>query len=121
MPAQPRVLIVDESPETRAVLRTALQRRGTQIFEASRTSQGLKLAKEHQPDLIVVDSEAYDLESDENSDVFRDTVRSWKIPIVVLGNVRRKFRSLPTDEFFSKPYHYGPLIRKIEELLGKAA
>ena len=121
LPGQPSVLIIDESLETREVLRTALQRRGTQILEASRSSQALKLAKKHQPDVIVLDHEALDLESCENSHNFADMVHSWRIPLVVLGGVRSDARLLPNEEFVAKPYHYGPLIRRIEELLGKAA
>ena len=92
MSAQPSVLIVDESLETREVLRTALQRRGTQILEASRSSQALKLAERHQPDLIVLDGEALDPETCDNSDDFAATVHSSRIPLLVLGRVQRDAR-----------------------------
>ena len=121
MSGRPSVLIVDESLETREVLRTALQRRGAQILEASRSSQALRLAEKHQPDVIVVDHESLDAESCEKRDDFSVAVHSWRIPLVVLGGVRRDERRLPNEEFVAKPYHYGPLIRRIEELLGKAA
>jgi CheY-like chemotaxis protein len=51
------VLVVDRSEETREVLTTALERRGCRIFAASRARRGLELAREHQPDLIVLDLE----------------------------------------------------------------
>ncbi len=121
MSDQPSVLIVDESLETREVLRTALQRRGTQILEASRSSQALRLAEKHQPDVIVVDHESLDAESCEKRDDFAVAVHSWRIPLVVLGGVKRDERRLPNEEFVAKHYHNGPLIRRIEELLGKAA
>jgi hypothetical protein len=38
-------------------------------------------------------------------------------PIILLGNLRRKQPQIPGSEFVSKPYHYGALIRRIEELL----
>ncbi|MGA7698576.1 MAG: hypothetical protein WCB27_03145, partial [Thermoguttaceae bacterium] len=36
---------------------------------------------------------------------------------VLLGSLRRQGNDLPGSEFVAKPYHYGLLIRKIEELL----
>ena len=39
-------------------------------------------------------------------------------PLVVLATARRQADRLPSGEFVAKPYHYGPLIRRIEELLG---
>jgi hypothetical protein len=35
--------------------------------------------------------------------------------LVMLGSVRRG--QIPDGEYIAKPYHYGPLIRRIEELL----
>jgi hypothetical protein len=38
----------------------------------------------------------------------------------MLGSVRR-WHGLAPRQFVSKPYQYGPLIRKIEELLEESA
>ena len=110
------VLIVDPLDESREVLRTALERRGLTIFEASRADQGLKLAEQLDPDLIVLDLEleagagliAGDLEKQS---------RARKRPIIMLGAARRTGSLHPGAEFVAKPYHYGPLIRKIEQLV----
>jgi len=40
------------------------------------------------------------------------------IPIVVLGTVQHGFGALTAGDLVAKPYHYAPLLRKIEELLG---
>jgi DNA-binding response OmpR family regulator len=107
------VLIVDRSEETREVLQTALERRGLRILTTSRSQQGMELAREHRPDLIVLD-----LETDCDPEVWSDSLgrqgAGERPPVVLLGNVRRP---AGRGEFVSKPYHYGPLIRKIEELL----
>jgi DNA-binding response OmpR family regulator len=113
---QQSVLIVDSSAESREVLQTALERRGLRILSADRAQKGLELAREHHPDLIVLDLEldADGLES--LSDPFAEQSREDRAPLVLLGNLRR--RTPPSGgEFVRKPYHYGPLVRKIEELL----
>lgn len=111
------VLIVDHSEETREVLQTALERRGLRTFAASRAVAGLELARRHHPDLIVLDLELDDSSPAELCAPFAEQSRMEHTPLVILGSVRRDRADLPDGEFVAKPYHYGPLIRKIEELL----
>jgi DNA-binding response OmpR family regulator len=113
------VLIVDRSAETREVLQTALQRRGLRTFGASRAGQGLQIARQHHPDLIVLDLEVDDSPAEEVCAPYAEQTRADKTPLVVLGTLRRGGRGPAGGEFVSKPYHYGPLVRKIEELLDK--
>ncbi len=54
----PRVLIVDESAESREVLRTLLERHGATTIEADRPEQAVQLADSFRPDLIVLDAES---------------------------------------------------------------
>ena len=57
MPSAQSVLIVDRLSETREVLRTVLERRGLRVYEATEQTEGWKLARQHHPDLIVIDVE----------------------------------------------------------------
>jgi CheY-like chemotaxis protein len=111
--ARRSVLIVDRSEETRQVLRTALERRGTQVLEAEAAGSGLELARRHHPDLIILDLEV-DTTTDANlPEQFAHHSQTQAASLIVLGTARRS----ACGEFVAKPYHYGPLIRKIEELL----
>ena len=115
--SEPRVLILDRSAESRETLRTALQRNGTQIIEAGRPQQALMLARRHQPDLIVLDMES-DVDPDDTfSSQLSETVQERQSLIVVLATSRRKAAGFANSEFVAKPYHYRPLIRRIEQLL----
>jgi DNA-binding response OmpR family regulator len=107
------VLIVDRSEETREVLRTALERKGAHVLEADGAGSGLVLARQHHPDLIILDLE-FDTTPDARlPEEFAAHSRQEDAALIVLGTARRS----GCGEFISKPYHYGPLIRKIEELL----
>ncbi len=122
-----RILIVDASTESREILRTLLQRKGAETLEASGARRASQIVRERQPDLILYDAESEKLLSAKAredagalDDLGRTTTRS-DIPIVVLGTTKRRASPFPTGQFVSKPYHYAPLIRRIEELLAGRA
>lgn len=110
------VLIVDQSSESREVLRTVLEQRGLKILEASAPQEGLALVQSHRPDLVVLDVEVDSASPAEVSSQFASRTGARQTPLVLLGTARRTMRMLP-GEFVSKPYHYAPLIRRIEQLL----
>lgn len=117
--ARPTVLVVDPSDETLEVLRTALASQGAEFLSARRAQQGLDLARRHRPVVIVLDEDAANAWSGQLAAQFDDTARLNQTSLLVLGAERRRHR-LPTGEFVAKPYHYAPLIRKIELLLAQA-
>ena len=112
-----RVLIVDESPESREVLRTLLEREGAQALEAVRPEQAVAVHDEDRPDLILLD-----LDSDNSRDGLAarslgDSAGRTDTPIVGLGAVKQQSAWTSGGEFVTKPYHYAPLIRRIEAML----
>ncbi len=114
---QRSVLIVDRSEETREVLRTALERRGLRTFSAGQAAPGLKLAQQHHPDLTVLDLELDNASPESLSAPFAEQSRTDHTPLLMLGSARRTQAGVLRGEFVSKPYHYGPLICRIERLL----
>ncbi len=111
------VLIVDRSSDSRQVLRAALERRGLTILEADRADEGLTLARRHKPNLIVLDLEVDAGSFDSLPAEYEQATRAEHTPLVLLGNVRRTTGDV--CQFVSKPYHYAPLVRKIEELVAQ--
>lgn len=120
MVAKRSVLIVDGSQENREVLTTALERRGCNILSASRAERGLELAQRHHPDVIVLDLELSTMSPEELCAPFAQETETTTPRLVVLGSMRTRAAGVPGGEFVAKPYHYAPLIRKIEELLDAA-
>lgn len=110
------ILIVERTGELCEVLRTALARRGVRIYEASQPDLGLKLAQQHRPDLIVLDLDEQSDEAAGLSDGFaRSSSAAGPTPLILLGTVRRTGGK--HGDFIGKPYHYEPLISRIEQLL----
>jgi DNA-binding response OmpR family regulator len=116
----PRVLIVDESADSREVLCTLLARHGATIIEARRPRQAVELADLHQVDLIVFDADSDPNAAGMGVDDVKAAANRNNTPIVILGTVRGP-KNLPgSSQFVAKPYHYGQLINKIENLLAAA-
>jgi DNA-binding response OmpR family regulator len=111
------VLIVDRSSDVRDVLRTVLELRGVQILEATGAHQGLQMARQFHPSLIVLDLESESAEQESVQDQYAVQSQASNAPLVILGNLDRWRQQMPEDRMVAKPYHYGPLVRKIEQLL----
>ena len=116
----PRVLIVDASRESREVLRMLLEFRGATTIEAVGPLEGLPLADSFHPDLILFDADSDSSATGAPTDELRQTASRNNTPIVILGKAKHFYSELQTGQFVAKPYHYGPLIRKIDELLAAA-
>jgi CheY-like chemotaxis protein len=116
----PSVLIVDASHESREVLRLLLKYRGAKTIEADRPEEAVRLVARLRPNLIILDAESDQSPTGEPTNHLREVARRNDTPIVILGKVRQLRGPVPLDQIVAKPYHYGPLIRKINGLLAAA-
>jgi len=83
---------------------------------ASQAKQGLAMAQQYHPDLIVLDLEIDPGSGEEVAVPFAAQSRTDRAALVLLGSVRR--RQPPSHgEYIAKPYHFAPLVRRIEEIL----
>lgn len=123
MVTQATVLIVDESDDSREVLRTALRRKGVHTVEARYAADGLVKARQSRPNVIVLDLEFETDDSDEICRRFITHSGESDASLVLIGSARLETTDLPDpsgrhrNQVVSKPYHYNALIRRIEELL----
>jgi len=112
-----QVLIVDESDESRDILRTLLARGGADTLEATRPDQAAELIDRQRPDLILFDADCDHSSCGGPTESLKAAANRNHTPIVFLGTVGNRQKKATSTQIISKPYHYGPLIRKIEELL----
>ncbi|MEO7998570.1 MAG: response regulator, partial [Gemmatimonadaceae bacterium] len=100
------VLVIDDEPQIRRVVRNALQQAGTRVIEASSASQGVDLAAAEQPALIILD---LGLPDRDGADVCRDLRAFTSAPIIVLSarhQEREKVALLDAgaDDYITKPF-----------------
>jgi CheY-like chemotaxis protein len=111
---------VDRSEDSRQVLRTVLERRGVRTWEAAEARRGVELARQHHPQVIVLDLESGDADQEEIRDQYQAESKEHDVYLLVIGRSVSYERILPKDRILAKPYHYAPLVRTIEALLAPA-
>ena len=111
----PVALLIEDEPQIRRFVRTALEAEGWQVFEADTARDGLRDAATRKPDLLVLD---LGLPDGDGLDVIRD-VRSWStVPIVVLSarsDEADKIGALDAgaDDYLTKPFGVGELLARV--------
>ena len=100
------LLIIDDEPQIRRVVRHALEADDTRVLEAASGREGIDLAAAEKPDLIVLDLGLPDIPG---AEVCRD-IRGWSTaPIVVLSArhsdvEKAKLLDLGADDYMTKPF-----------------
>lgn len=122
-PPGPLVLIVDDEPQVRRFLRTALPAAGYRFVEAENGAEALRLAEQYVPDVVLLDLGLPDMEGRE---VARALRRWSKVPILVLsarGEERQKVELLDAgaDDYLTKPFGFEELVARIRAALRRVA
>jgi CheY-like chemotaxis protein len=84
MPEATLVLIVDDSARNRKLAGDVLRFAGLRTIEAATAAEGIALAAEHLPDVILMDLRLPDLDGAKAVGVLRAEPRTSRIPIVAM-------------------------------------
>ncbi|MGB0127732.1 MAG: diguanylate cyclase [Rhodocyclaceae bacterium] len=103
-----RVLIVDDDPALRAMLRAALQKIGNEVIEAADGREALELALEKQPHMMVVDWVMPEMDGMQLTRALRQTKVGHGMFIMVLTSFEDDERLVEAfetgvDDFMHKP------------------
>ena len=119
MTAAPRILVIDDEPPIRKLLRMGLSANGYQIIEAPNGKVALERLSE-EPDLIILDLGLPDVEGHELLRRIRG--RKEAVPIVVLssrGDEAGKVQALDlgADDYITKPFGMDELLARMRAAL----
>ncbi|HEX5136125.1 MAG TPA: response regulator [Planctomycetota bacterium] len=119
----PLVLVVEDDEQMRRYLRAGLAAHGYRLQEAGNAEQGIRLAVEYPPDVVLLD---LGLPDRDGIEVAR-RLREWShVPILVLsarGQEEQKVAALDAgaDDYLVKPFGFGELLARIRVALRHAA
>lgn len=81
------VLIVDDNEKNLKLTRDVLRAAGFGTLEAANGVEGIALATEHLPDVILMDLRLPDMDGTDAARKLRDTARTARIPVVALSSL----------------------------------
>ena len=120
--ARPRILIVDDEPDLLTVLKIGLEAEGFEVLQATDGEQGLALARQEMPDLMVLDLMLPRMDGYKVCRALKFDERYKRIPIFILsarsGETDRQLAlEMGADEVHTKPYDMKALIDRVRARL----
>lgn len=116
---KPEILIIDDEPQIRKLLQITLQSNQYLLKEASSAKDGLIMAANHPPDLILLDLGL----PDESGHIVLQKLRKWYTNPVIILSVEKsevdiiKALDNGANDYLSKPFRTGELLARIRSAL----
>jgi two-component system phosphate regulon response regulator PhoB len=120
--AMAKILVVEDEPDLRQVLDYNLAQVGHDVLLAGTGREGLELARQHRPDLILLDLMLPDLAGTEVCKSLRDTPTTRSIPVVMVTAKGEEIDrvvgfELGADDYIVKPFSVRELLLRIQAVL----
>ncbi len=115
------ILVVDDDDAVHSVVHRLLAPEGYRLLSARSGPEGMKMARELQPGMIILDVVMPDLDGWEILERLKTDPITATIPVMLLTMLSDQSRgfSLGADAYFVKPIERTPLLRRINRLLGR--
>jgi DNA-binding response OmpR family regulator len=117
-----RILVVDDEAYITHILEFSLGMEGYEVLAATCGEEGLALAEEQQPDLIVLDIMMPGMDGFEVCRRIRNDERLADIPVIMLTakeapEDRRRGLEVGASAYVTKPFRPIELVRQIRQLI----
>jgi two-component system cell cycle response regulator DivK len=116
------ILIIEDNEKNMKLVRDVLQVKGYATLEAATAEDGIKLAMEHKPDLILMDIHLPGMNGIEALGILRADPATASIPVIaVTASVMQQDRKLITDAGFEayvgKPINLKEFLDAVRAML----
>ena len=117
-----RILYVEDNDDNIYMLKHRLERRDFEVLVAHDGQTGIEAAREHRPDLILLDLGLPVLDGWEAARLLKKDERTRAIPIIALSahamdGDRARALAAGCDDYGTKPIDFKHLLNKIAALL----
>jgi two-component system KDP operon response regulator KdpE len=119
MPKPPSILIVDDEPQIRALLRTTLVRAGYHVVEAATAREALNAQAIDKPDLVLLDLGLPDRDGLELVEALRGETGLGLLVVSAREEIEQKVAALDlgADDYVTKPFDTEELLARIRAAL----
>jgi two-component system cell cycle response regulator DivK len=120
------ILIVEDNPKNLKLVRDVLQVRGYRTIDAGTGEEGVQLAREQQPALVLMDIHLPGISGVEAFRELRADPTTRAIPVIavtasVMAQERTKVMAAGFDGFQGKPISVRELLETIRQILATSA
>jgi CheY-like chemotaxis protein len=118
-----RILIVEDNEKNRRLVRDVLAYHGFDVIEAEDGEQGIRLARERQPALILLDMQMPVLDGFAATAQLKGDPQTSKIKIIAVTSFamkgdRERILALGVDDYLAKPIDTRQLPAVVKSVLG---
>ena len=113
------ILVIDDEPQIRKLLEITLQSNQYLVKEAVSAKEGLIMAANHPPDLVLLDLGL----PDENGHIVLKKLRQWFTNPIIILSVQKTEEDIikaldnGANDYLSKPFRTGELLARIRSAL----
>ena len=116
------ILLIDDEPQIRRVLRASLSSQGANVLDVQNGEEALELLRHHTVDLILLDM---NMPGMGGLDTCRAVRNGWDVPIIIVSvrdTDRDKVEALDAgaDDYVSKPFSFDELMARIRAALRRS-
>ena len=120
------ILIVEDNPKNLKLVRDTLQVRGYRTIEAGTGEEGVQLAREQHPAVVLMDIQLPGISGVEAFRELRADPATRAIPVIavtasVMAQERQKVMAAGFDGFQGKPISVRELLETVRQILDKLA
>ena len=115
---RPRVLVTDDEPITRMLVKVLLEREHFDVIQATDGREAIDLAVRERPDLMLIDLNMPEVDGYEAIRRIRNDLSLATMPIVVItaeegADVERRVLELGADDYIVKPFEPEVLLSRV--------
>jgi len=120
------ILIVEDNEKNMKLARDILRAKGYATLEAVNGRDGVKLALQHKPDLVLMDIQLPDINGIEAFERIRADATTATVPVVaftasVTVNDRSRIGDAGFDGFLGKPINLKEFVETVRRMLGEGS
>jgi two-component system cell cycle response regulator DivK len=120
------ILIVEDNDKNRKLVRDVLAHQGYRVLEAESGEDGVRLAREHRPALVLMDIQLPGIDGIQALQRLRAASETQETPVIAVTASamtadRTKIMAAGFDGYQSKPISVRPFLAAVREALDRGA
>ncbi len=120
----PKILVIEDEPSIQKLAKANLTASGYKVFVAGNGEEGLRLAQQEHPNLILLDLRLPGMSGWDILMALKTDRKLQKIPVIIMtatvpDSEEYKIRGMRTAGYLVKPFTVDEQLRQVKQALGE--